>query len=289
MGPHTALAAFFVLDLVARAAAHGGTLHQWPSTPSGSNYIRTKIASCGSWIPGDGQVAFSLVSSTAAADVGAPVFVGEAIVWNYLYGNCSVPDGSPPSAGVEFNVTATRNGKPLSNVTLDGVAMTGTCAAGGEPYYLNLTAVPLDDKHNILWFHNFTTNSTGRIWGNGANDGFVYTSGNHSAKSLVIRLTETNESLACCDLTIAGPANTDWAATLEGEGKECEGDDDDDASSSAMSGHDHSSDDSMTNMTTKNDNSTVNGTARATSAAGGAVLGWFVAAAGVLVSVLAMR
>jgi hypothetical protein len=30
------------------------------------------------------------------------------------------------------------------------------------------------------------------------------------------------ESLSCCDLTIAGAADTDWAATLMGKGKPCD-------------------------------------------------------------------
>jgi hypothetical protein len=50
---------------------------------------------------------------------------GTAILWQYLYGNCSVAAGVDPSAGAVFNVSITRDGKPLSGVTLNGLGMTG--------------------------------------------------------------------------------------------------------------------------------------------------------------------
>lgn len=56
------------------------------------------------------------------------VLQGPVTLWQYLYKNCST-DGGPPVAGAAFDVTITRNGKPLSGVPLDGVGMTGECPA----------------------------------------------------------------------------------------------------------------------------------------------------------------
>lgn len=58
-----------------------------------------------------------------------PAPQGDVTVWNYLYRNCSLTNETLPSAGVEFNATLLRDGKPVGNVTLDGVAMTGARAA----------------------------------------------------------------------------------------------------------------------------------------------------------------
>jgi ABC-type Zn2+ transport system substrate-binding protein/surface adhesin len=48
------------------------------------------------------------------------------------------------------------------------------------------------------------------------------------------------ESLSCCDLTIAGAADTDWAATLIGKGEDCE-DDHSHAAKNATAAVDHDS------------------------------------------------
>ena len=47
------------------------------------------------------------------------------MIWAYLYKNCSLEEGAPPSASLEVNLVVTRDGKPVSNMTLDGLAMTG--------------------------------------------------------------------------------------------------------------------------------------------------------------------
>lgn len=52
-------------------AACSGELHPWPGTPSGSNYIRTKIASCNKWVAGSGTVKYSLADSTAPPKAAA--------------------------------------------------------------------------------------------------------------------------------------------------------------------------------------------------------------------------
>jgi hypothetical protein len=50
---------------------------------------------------------------------------GDATVWTYLYGNCSLDGETPPTAGLEVNLMLTKDGKPFGGVALDGVAMTG--------------------------------------------------------------------------------------------------------------------------------------------------------------------
>lgn len=45
-----------------------------------------------------------------------------------LCGDFSVLAGSLPSTGIAFQVVLGKRGKPLSGVTLDGVAMTGRSA-----------------------------------------------------------------------------------------------------------------------------------------------------------------
>jgi hypothetical protein len=45
---------------------------------------------------------------------------------------------------------------------------------------------PLDDDHNLLWWHNFTVPANGSIRGNGANDGDILTSGPKAVKSVII-------------------------------------------------------------------------------------------------------
>ena len=49
---------------------------------------------------------------------------GSVTLWQYLYNNCSYP-GEDPSAGAAFNISITRGGKPLSDMTLDGLGMIG--------------------------------------------------------------------------------------------------------------------------------------------------------------------
>jgi hypothetical protein len=35
--------------------------------------------------------------------------------------------------------------------------LSGSCSSGGgKPFYFNTSAEPLDDKHNLLWFHDYT-------------------------------------------------------------------------------------------------------------------------------------
>jgi hypothetical protein len=50
---------------VSALCCYSGTLHLYPGTPSGSNYARTKIASCSRWVPASGAVKYSLVDSAA--------------------------------------------------------------------------------------------------------------------------------------------------------------------------------------------------------------------------------
>lgn len=45
-------------------------------------------------------------------------------LFQYLYKNCTY-EGQDPSAGAVFNVTVSREGKPLSGVTFNGLGMTG--------------------------------------------------------------------------------------------------------------------------------------------------------------------
>lgn len=52
-------------DCACAACCCRGTLHPYPGTPSGSNYIRTKIASCSNWVPASGAVKYSLVNAAA--------------------------------------------------------------------------------------------------------------------------------------------------------------------------------------------------------------------------------
>ncbi|WIA40752.1 hypothetical protein OEZ86_004434 [Tetradesmus obliquus] len=230
MAAKQAILSLVLLALALGAAAHGGTLHPYPGTPSGSNYIRTKIASCSSWVPASGAVKYSLVNAAAniSSSSAKPVVKGDVTVWTYLYGNCSLTGDVPPSAGVEVNLMLTQDGRPFTGVTVDGVAMTGTCASGGgSPYYFNPAATPLDNAENLLWFHNATVPANGSVRGNGANDGIVSTlPAKQGIRSVMLVNTKTRESLSCCDLTLAGPTDTDWAASLMGKGKPCEGDDD---------------------------------------------------------------
>lgn len=46
------------------------------------------------------------------------------------------------------------------------------------------------------------------------------------------------ESLACCDLSLAGPPDTDWAATLLNKGKPCEPEPEEGDAPAAHAGHD---------------------------------------------------
>eukprot|EP00879_Flechtneria_rotunda_P012803 GHRR01013368.1.p1 GENE.GHRR01013368.1~~GHRR01013368.1.p1 ORF type:complete len:235 (+),score=75.30 GHRR01013368.1:621-1325(+) len=155
---------------------------------------------------------------------------GDVTIWNYLYHNCSLAEGEVPTAGAEFNATLLQDGKPASNVTIDGITMTGTCASGGgRPYYFNASADPIDDNENLLWFHNYTTGLDGRMHGNGANDGIVSTAANDGIKSVMLVDHNTRDSIACCDLIFAGPLNTKWEQNLFGKGENC----------SDMAGMDH--------------------------------------------------
>eukprot|EP00882_Tetradesmus_deserticola_P000389 GHRQ01000427.1.p1 GENE.GHRQ01000427.1~~GHRQ01000427.1.p1 ORF type:complete len:324 (+),score=93.15 GHRQ01000427.1:307-1278(+) len=238
------------------AAAHGGTLHTYPGTPSGRDYIRTKIASCDSWAPASGAVKYSLVNSAAnvsssSSSSAKPLVKGNATVWTYLYKNCSLAEGDLPSAGVEVNLLLTADGKPVGGMVLDGVAMTGTCASGGgSPYYFDPAATPIDNAENLLWFHNYTVPANGSVWGNGANDGRVSTLPQGGIRSIMLVKTSTGESVSCCDLTVAGDADTDWEATLMGKGEACDDDHGhaakangtaalDHTGHAGMAGHDH--------------------------------------------------
>jgi hypothetical protein len=52
---------------------------------------------------------------------------GDLVIWAYLYKNCSLSADVPvPSAGLEVNITLLDGTKPVGNVTLDGLVMTGT-------------------------------------------------------------------------------------------------------------------------------------------------------------------
>ena len=76
------------------------------------------------------------------------------------------------------------------------VLASGSCASGGgKAYYFNDSMVPIDDDHNMLWWHNFTVPANGSIRGNGANDGDVLTSGAKAVKSVIISNHADNSKL----------------------------------------------------------------------------------------------
>lgn len=64
-----------------------GHLHLYPSTPSGKNFIRTKIATCSKWSPATGPVKYSLVDAAAAPASAAAAAVKPSVqVWNLFTG-----------------------------------------------------------------------------------------------------------------------------------------------------------------------------------------------------------
>lgn len=71
----TVVGLLVVALLLPGTAAHGGSLHK--GTPETSRYIRTKVASCSSWVPANGTVVFSLVSPGATTAAPVDVKVGK--------------------------------------------------------------------------------------------------------------------------------------------------------------------------------------------------------------------
>lgn len=227
MAPATAMSAvvagLIVLASVAHVAdAHGGHLHEWPGTPVGRNYNRVAAASCNKWVQAKPSTpAKSLVDADAAA---LPTnATGTATIWAYQYKNCS----HPVSAGLDLYVNLTdAKGKPLGGMSTNGRVHTDTCASGGgDIFFFNNSATPLENDENMLWYHNFTVPSTnGSIRGNGANDGDIRTSGPKAIKSIIISTFKGDVPLVCCDLVVGGPPATNWTAELDGEGVKCDAD-----------------------------------------------------------------
>jgi hypothetical protein len=56
----------------------------YPGTPSGSNYIRTKIATCSKWVPAAGPVKYSLVDAAAAEATAAAAAAKPSVKVNKL-------------------------------------------------------------------------------------------------------------------------------------------------------------------------------------------------------------
>eukprot|EP00775_Hariotina_reticulata_P009661 gene9661-9820_t len=179
-----------LLACITGTTAHGGHLHLYPSTPSGSNFIRTKIATCSKWLPATGPVKYSLVDAAAAPASAAaaamkPSVQGNLTVWAYLYKNCSLnPDVPVPTAG--------------------------TCSSGGgTPFYFDPSKTPVDDAENLLWFHNYTVPKNGSVHGNGANDGAVLTApAGKGIQSVMLVNTNTRGKGVNCQDDMPSEAST---------------------------------------------------------------------------------
>eukprot|EP00195_Chlamydomonas_chlamydogama_P003596 CAMPEP_0202922478 /NCGR_PEP_ID=MMETSP1392-20130828/77944_1 /ASSEMBLY_ACC=CAM_ASM_000868 /TAXON_ID=225041 /ORGANISM="Chlamydomonas chlamydogama, Strain SAG 11-48b" /LENGTH=282 /DNA_ID=CAMNT_0049616107 /DNA_START=116 /DNA_END=964 /DNA_ORIENTATION=+ len=171
--------------------AHAGHFHKYPDTPSARNYIRQSIGSVSSW-----------TTYNTSAYGGNLSVSGSAVVWVYLYKNCT----DIPSTAFEFNITITApNGTALALLDTSGQTFIGSCA---DPLiqYLHTPAAGADPD-NMLFWTSFKTSAAGGIQGNAAN-GFIGrgldangTLEGYPMTSLVISTPQTGP-LLCGDLQL---------------------------------------------------------------------------------------
>jgi hypothetical protein len=86
---------------------------------------------------------------------------------------------------------------------------TGACSTGGgDKYYINNTATPLDSEDNMFFFEHYKVPANGSVRGIGSNDGDVRTSGTTAAKSYVLYNHNTSEwpvdEVAMCGCACVG-------------------------------------------------------------------------------------
>lgn len=119
---------------------------------------------------------------------------GTADFWIKIKDNCT----SDYMASVVVDLNVTSGAKAASNVTVNGTLRTGTCAAPGDEYLLDMSLEEVSS--NKLFFKNTTTTTAGVLKGSFANDGPVVTSGTGAPKSIF--LYGDDGAFACCNLVM---------------------------------------------------------------------------------------